>query len=759
MTGNLETCPKCGMPKRAKTAASITQWIMKPDACNCDAVAGSNTQPATYCPNCGKTVIEERKGSLTQWIMAQSICKCGKSETRSSASRPPREYVEETVPTNEDEDEIELDPNRFPTHRYKPLRELGKGGAGAVFLCRDRLLKKLVAVKVLHELTAEQLVSFQTEAKAIANIKHPGIVELLDFGPTPSGLPYMVLEYFDGISLHDHLAANGPMDEETALVTFIYLAEGLALSHSNGVYHRDVSSSNVLVRITGPGELDIKLIDFGVAHVHDEGVDNEQQGLTLAGTPAYMSPDNANGLPFDARSEIYSLGCMLFETLTGHVPFLGRSAMETINMHATAPPPTLADKAGKSFTPELETIVSICLAKEKDDRFQSMHDLLQALIKAGGGFSHDEQASAARPSQPPSKSRNLLIPLAVAIVLLTSIAYMLMYYLEPPKEESPKSAPAPNTRMFHQNEMYEDGGEMEVLEEKVGMNTAETDTLIYAAHVTTKEQLAELAASHPLGTTVRFFECAIDESMLELIESNPNWVQIRIASTKISPQLMTRWFGNKRIQTLGICDTPINGDVVKALSTLPLRGLDLENVGLTDKDIPYISKLNQLLWLNLSKNPDVSRSALQEISKLPKVDTLVLMDSKLAGDDLKWIASMQTISCLRIAGCGPFTAVSLSELERLPLRRLDLSNTGLGLDELEFLAKFKKLRELDIRDNKSVDESTLKLFSNRPSLHIIVDKQQVDARRLYELSRSLGVRLGLSKGSVRNFEIFEDAKQ
>ena len=291
-----------------------------------------------------------------------------------------------------------LDPNSFPLDRYQPLKQIGVGATGSVYLCLDRNSQDPVAIKILHELHDEQFRSFETEARTMTGLRHPNIVELLAYGATPIGLPYLCLEYFPGTRLSDYIEARGRLHVKTAVAAFADLADALHVAHTNRILHRDVSPGNVLVAAEKSGRLEVKLIDFGVAQMQDllaedaEDLDSENDrpdrlqkigstsgSFELVGTPAYMPPDVPHGLPYDERSEIYALGCMLFEALTGTPPLLGRSAMETINMHALNPPPTLREAAQTEFDGRLESIVATCLAKDPDERFKSMADLCSAL--------------------------------------------------------------------------------------------------------------------------------------------------------------------------------------------------------------------------------------------------------------------------------------------------------------------------------------------------------------------------------------------
>lgn len=465
-----ETCTKCGQPKRQTMDASFTQWIFGNRSCSCDIP--SQGEERQICPTCGKFVVAERKGSLTQWIMGPSLCRCGTERspgnggkelsTRSNvpshmvdsseSKLAPREQASSSggrAPSSDEqilpEQELPLDPEKFPMQRYKPIAELGKGASGAVYLCRDRLLSKKVAVKTLHAFTGRQLISFQTEARAIANLKHPNIVELLDFGPTDSGIPYMVLEYFDGISLKYLIEKTGAQKVDLVIDILTNLAEGLAAAHSKGIYHRDVSASNVLIQFERNDETLAKLIDFGVASIkHEEEEASATSRNTIAGTPAYMSPDVVAGNSYDQRSEIYSLGCVAFEALTGSVPFSGASALETMNMHAKTPAPTLrsinGSANGTEFSEELEQLISKCLEKDPNRRYQSMNEFASALERvrdintddAAIGTSNDARSKASISSfpkikDPASPSRKVTLPFVVigltVLGLLAAISF------------------------------------------------------------------------------------------------------------------------------------------------------------------------------------------------------------------------------------------------------------------------------------------------------------------------------------------------
>ncbi|MGD9680630.1 MAG: protein kinase [Candidatus Obscuribacterales bacterium] len=378
----------------------------------------------TVCADCGK-LLSTHDGSLTQWMFGASRCSC---ENPRPVSNKIDTFIE-PIPDTDDQEEIEVEAGRLPTDRYKVLAELGSGASSVVYLCRDRLLFKTVAVKSLLRLTGEQLVSFQKEAIATSRLSHPNIISILDFGVTSAGSPYMVLEYFSGMSLERYLEQFGALDLLTMRSVFMKLACALGYAHSQGIFHRDLKPSNILIRDSDEG-LDVKLIDFGVATVKESsGFVTEYQSRTLAGTPAYMSPDTALGGVYDSQSEIYSLGCVLYESLAGRPPFGGETALETLSQHVHAKLPDINDFLENKLSPAYSSMIHKCLAKEKFSRYATMKEL-QAALEAlepdegnGAAFDPRERRSAGI-SGGKSKGRSLALFGVVAVLLiLAAIAF------------------------------------------------------------------------------------------------------------------------------------------------------------------------------------------------------------------------------------------------------------------------------------------------------------------------------------------------
>jgi serine/threonine-protein kinase len=270
---------------------------------------------------------------------------------------------------------------------YRVLGLLGRGGMGAVYLAEHVLLGRRAAIKVLlPALSADGVVlqRFFNEARAVTQIADPGIVQVFDFGHDDNGA-YIVMELLDGETLGARIARGGLA--ATDCVRLIRLAAtSLQAAHAKGIIHRDLKPENLFVvadaAVTG-GER-VKILDFGVAKLsRDDAVSATMSGAML-GTPLYMSPEQCRGAgAVDHRSDIYALGCVIMAGLTGQPPFPLAASGELIVAHLQEPPPAASARV-LGLPPAVDAILARCLAKEPDDRYQTMAELAQALASVEG---------------------------------------------------------------------------------------------------------------------------------------------------------------------------------------------------------------------------------------------------------------------------------------------------------------------------------------------------------------------------------------
>jgi len=266
---------------------------------------------------------------------------------------------------------------------YRSLRLIGAGGMGQVLLAAERRAGRQVAVKLIRRRFGQipDLVArFHEEARAASQTGHPHIVEVLDFGQTSDGRPFMVMELLDGESLHDLLRREGPIAQEKAIEIAIQMCDALGAAHVRGVIHRDLKPANVFLVRQPSGRPFVKLLDFGLAKLigHDE---IPEVPTKVYGTPEYMAPEMARpARPPEATADIYSLGILLYEMLTGKVPFYSDDPQAIVEAHVkTMPVPPSELVPEEAIAADLEAIVLIALRKRPERRYQSMEEMSRSL--------------------------------------------------------------------------------------------------------------------------------------------------------------------------------------------------------------------------------------------------------------------------------------------------------------------------------------------------------------------------------------------
>jgi serine/threonine protein kinase/ActR/RegA family two-component response regulator len=271
--------------------------------------------------------------------------------------------------------------------RYLIEGVIGSGSTGAVFKARHLYMDRYVALKLLRpEFSEDRLImrKFQIEATAIGKLKHPNIVGIYDFGMSQHGEPYLAMEYVEGIDLHQILEKEGRLSPTRIIDICIQVTAGLAEAHSKGIIHCDLKPSNILILGTETQEL-VKVVDFGLTEIvprDRKGNSDVTANFIICGTPNYMSPEQCFNKPLDALSDIYSLGCILYESLTGIKIFDSESPGETLSRQCQFVPPPMSATYPGSFTPKLEACVMKMLEKEPVHRPQSMAEVAELLRAA-----------------------------------------------------------------------------------------------------------------------------------------------------------------------------------------------------------------------------------------------------------------------------------------------------------------------------------------------------------------------------------------
>ena len=377
--------------------------------------------------------------------------------------------------------------------RYRLLKKLGEGGMGTVYLAEHVTIKKRCAIKLLNPEFAHKhdlVERFLQEARAASMIAHENVVEITDFGAAPNGSVFFVMEMLSGEDLAETIKREAPLPWSRVAPIAMQICRALAAAHNKGIVHRDMKPENCF-RVERHGNADfIKVLDFGIAKVTSEDPDGAGGRLTstgmIFGTPTYMSPEQAQGQRVDHRSDIYALGVILYEMLTGKVPFSADNFMGILTKHMFDDPPApsvAAPNAG--ISPEVEAIVLKCLQKDRAFRFQSMDELSMAILSVGTGarpvtvvpeararpisegrptafLTHSDSLPRARdagevtlaePQRAPAQRRSLLLAFAagIAVVAGSVVTLLALNSEDPPVAADPVAvlaqpeAPDPGT--------------------------------------------------------------------------------------------------------------------------------------------------------------------------------------------------------------------------------------------------------------------------------------------------------------------------
>jgi serine/threonine-protein kinase len=267
--------------------------------------------------------------------------------------------------------------------KYRLDAYLSHGGMGYVYRATHIMLDKVVAVKLIEPelVTSPDVVRrFQREARAASNLNHPNIVSVYDLGQTDEGTLYIAMELIDGPSLKDVIRNGGPMEPSRIVRILREVGSALSLAHKNNIIHRDLKPHNIMLATDSNGQEQAKLLDFGIAKTFDEAATKLTMTGFVLGTPQYMAPEQASGTTVDGRTDLYSLGVILYEMLSGELPFNEESTPAILIKHMTeVPQPPSRRKPGLAISPGLEAIALKCLEKEPAKRFESADALVQAL--------------------------------------------------------------------------------------------------------------------------------------------------------------------------------------------------------------------------------------------------------------------------------------------------------------------------------------------------------------------------------------------
>lgn len=321
--------------------------------------------------------------------------------------------------------------------KYTLLTVIGTGGYSTVYSATQESLQRTVAVKVLNHALSSQVDKvqrFDHEARIISKLSHHNLAAVFDYGLLDDGRPFIVMEYVDGRALSANLSENGAMQWREAVKVFLAAAQGIDTVHAAKIVHRDIKPSNILINQDASV---VKVTDFGLA----KSLEPDHSSLTATGetigTPAYMSPEQCTGGTLDVRSDIYSFGCVMYETLTGKKVADGTSALQILHKQLNQTPRSFSEQGCKSVPDDLEKVVKRCLAKDPEHRFQTISEMSEALSACLRGTGVREASPEPGSAQSKTSFRQIAAVCSAAVLVIAGVIGLAL--LNPPQTNQSQS--------------------------------------------------------------------------------------------------------------------------------------------------------------------------------------------------------------------------------------------------------------------------------------------------------------------------------
>lgn len=610
--------------------------------------------------------------------------------------------------------------------RYELSGVLGQGGASTVYKAKDLRLNSLVAIKVLHDdplgVGAARL---QREAQTSAKLQSPNIARVFNFGQTDDGTAYMVMELVEGMSLDRLIKERGRIEYKEAISIFLQICNGLALAHKHDVVHRDLKPANIILSKENKQWL-VKILDFGIAKVETD------QKLTstgvLVGSPLYMAPEQATALDVDARTDIYSFGCMMFELLTGVPPIRGNTALETLTMHKSQAPPLVSDMVS-DVPPALVQLVDQCLRKRPEDRPQSIDELHNKLDEVVTGkieiapISTSAEVKEAVPQK--WESFVSIKSFVVLSVIVSSIAGGIFIYQMKLTEERAEKEKA-SKGVSYSDSFGSIPKMIDVKTDKFKRFASLEGTLYESAKTIIDADLEPLKdmrvddlkilSDRLDGSGFKFlagkkirqlimFASAPKPEYVRYLTELPELKDLKLNATYLDDSSLETLSRIKTLQDLTLMGGKFTKKGFEFLSRLNLTAITLNGVDITDKDFEPISHMKELAVVRLINCKNISPDIGVLVAKEPAMHTVfinrpmskasyeALSHTKLLGINLKG----------KVMSPDEFSDICMLK----SLYRINLSQARVTNEDYSALKKLPNLGRIEITNEEKISSALL----------------------------------------------------
>lgn len=572
----------------------------------------------------------------------------------------------------------------LPVDRYGAIEILGSGNFARVFKCFDFVLGKPVAIKVLaYADKQESIVRFQNEARATSMLQHENIVQVRDFGATADSKPFMVMEYLEGKSLSQVLFEKGKLPLPYVIEVMTQVCNGMNYAHGKGIFHRDLKTSNIMITGDHGKSPVVKIIDFGVAIVKS-GDQSDTKSEERAGSLSYMSPEIIRENLFDQRSEIYSCGCIMFEILTGILPFAGETPLATLELQESNPLPDLKQFCPEVKNPEeVEAVLLRALAKDREHRFQTMEEFKSALLSLNAEPVLSSDANSSVRKDNPAVPHLFLV--LVLLLLISSIAILGFMGVDKEAETALKI-------------------------KRTGREGHPPTSLDGTADGTAIKGLFAISGVPNVDAT--------GSSLKEELRQNPGQT------------------------SLDFSRSPITDSDLDMVVTRPLRLIDLCDTGISDLGVRKIATIRSLETVRIAGCRNLSDHSIAALAQLPNLKTLWIGYSGLTDNGLKALSNARSLECLSISGNAKMRGAGLKYLSTLPsLYELWMADLDVSREGIKAVSSLTCLRKL-VASDSNIDDRAMPYIARLDNLEILnITGTRISGKGLMELSRSKNLKI------------------
>jgi len=574
--------------------------------------------------------------------------------------------------------------------QFEFLSELGRGGMGTVYLAREKSTGKHFAIKLVNQDLVNDprcIKQFEHETQAVRKLNHANLVAVYESGLSLKGVPWILMDYIEGKDLASIIVQQGHLPVDDGLAILLQICDGLEYAHGKGIVHRDLKPSNIIVT-AGKGNF-VKIVDFGIAKILTPF---ETKGLTtqtedVIGSPNYMSPEQCQGEQLDERSDIYSLGCVIYEMFSGKAPFAHKNQIKTILDHIRARPKPLAVRFPTlQIPPALDAVVLKCLSKKPLARYQSALELREDLALISSG----KQPKRARSNVfsqgfGPGQWKGITV-VAVGAATICGAAVWLQFIggREPKPADAKVWTPLPAAVLQTQ-----------------GL-PKDAVTLLIDANIDFSLSFS-LHHAPPVKRLVH-----VEASELKEIRKHPQTTSV------------------------GFRNTDAHDSAIEYLEGLSLEKIDLSDCPfITSAAGQFLRKLNSLNYLDLSCD-NITPQTFRDIAKLP-LRTLYIAGTNLS--DLSPLLQFKSLHCLNLEDCQFLNDQSFATLAKMPIELLYLGGDDLTDSRTRSLTKMKSLKLLSLPDTNVTDQHVAQLSASLHLLRLNIDRTSVTDKSVDSLRK------------------------